>query len=333
MRYYWGGCDDGVDGFRIDHMMDDLDNKQTFKNMFVNFWSPVFKFCREINPALFVVGEQSNWAEYGEDMIVKGGIDASFGFPIYFSITGTPAYFMNDSIKKVLKTITKAENIGIRVQQTIKRIPQGKYYINFIENHDTERFASIAKNDPGKIECGAVLNILLPGIPSVYYGQELGVTGKIGDWGYDVNHIPVREAFPWTPNKNDAGMAIFYKGSGPWWDQSYFNTGESSKLALSVQQKDPSSLWNLYHNLIRFRKENPAIKNGSFNLFPTGQPDILAFSREYKNEKVLVMMNISESPITVKLPTLKKFQFQGRTTIKGDSLTFHPYGFMICRDY
>jgi len=335
---YWvdpnkdGKFDDGVDGFRVDHMMDDLDNKGIFKNMFTNFWNPIFKYCKSINSKLFIIGEQSNWAEYGEDMILKGGIDASFGFPILFSIAGTPDYFISKSTDSTLKNDLIANHISKEVEQTLKKIPNGKYFFSFIENHDTPRFATVVKNDDRKIECGAILNILLPGIPSIYYGQELGVTGQIGDWGYDVNHIPVREAFPWTPNADDVGIAVFYKDSGLWWNQSYFKTGGSAKLALSVQQKDPASLWNLYRRLIHFRRTSKAIIEGNFIPFKTGSNEILAFSRENKGEKVKVMLNLSEHIFKAALPSTKKILFQNRISIMGNSLEFQPYGYIICKE-
>ena len=265
-------------------------------------------------------------------MIQKSGIDASFGFPIQFAIAGTPDYFRGNSADSSLKNSLDANNIGKQVIETLKRIPKGKYYINFIENHDTERFASVAKKNKDKTKCAAVLNILLPGIPSIYYGQELGVTGKIGNWGYDVNNIPVREAFPWTPNPDDPGTAVFYKDSGPWWDQSYFKTGESEELALSGQQKDPSSLWNLYSKLINFRKTNDAIRNGDFKLIETGKPDILAFSRETPDEKVVIMLNLSENCLTTKLASINKFDFQEKASNHGNSFVFQPYGFVVYRE-
>ena len=327
-----GKFDDGVDGFRIDHMMDNLDDRGIFTDMFVNFWNPVFKSCKAINPNLFIVGEQSNWAEYGDDMILRSGIDASFGFPIQFAIAGTPDYFRGNSADSSLKNSLDANNIGKQVTETLKRIPKGKYYINFIENHDTERFASVVKKNKDKTRCAAVLNILLPGIPSIYYGQELGVTGQIGNWGYDVNNIPVREAFPWTPNPDDPGIAVFYKDSGPWWDQSYFKTGESSQLALSVQQKAPASLWNLYCKLIHYRRTSKAITNGDFKLVQPVNPGILAFSRESAGEKVIIMMNLSENTNTTRLPSDKKPDFQEKTSIQGHSLVFQPYGFIVYKE-
>jgi alpha-amylase len=186
--------------------------------------------------------------------------------------------------------------------------------------------------DKSKLFCGAVLNILLPGIPSIYYGQELGVTGKIGNWGYDVNHIPVREAFPWTPDPNEPGTALFYKDTGPWWDQSYFNTGEAKKLALSVQKKDPSSLWNFYRRLILFRQSSVAVRTGDFKRIQTGKPFVLAFSRETRNEKVVVMLNLSANSLTMKSLSAKKYDFIENTEIQGDSIVFQPYGIVVCKE-
>ncbi|MEI8114895.1 MAG: alpha-glucosidase C-terminal domain-containing protein, partial [Bacteroidia bacterium] len=148
-------------------------------------------------------------------------------------------------------------------------------------------------------------------------------------WGFDANHIPVREAFPWTPNPDHAGTAVFYKGTGSWWDQSYFRTGESEKIALSVQQKDTTSIWNLYRRLIDFRKTNRAITEGNFYQIQTGSPDILAFSRESGNEKVVVMLNLSENTVTIKLPSVKKYQFQQKIRTDGDNLVFKPYGYIV----
>ena len=45
-----GGADDGVDGFRIDHMMDDLDSKKILVNLFARFWTPLFEKLRAANP-------------------------------------------------------------------------------------------------------------------------------------------------------------------------------------------------------------------------------------------------------------------------------------------
>ncbi len=171
---YWvdpdedGDFSDGVDGFRIDHIMDDLDYKGLFTNMYAEFWKPVFDRCYSINPDLFIVGEQSNWNEYGEELISETGASACFGFPLRFAIAGVPN-----------RNELNALNIMNEVEATLKRIPADRHFITFIENHDMERWSSAMGGHEGRIRAAAALIMLLPGIPSVYYGQELGVSGAV----------------------------------------------------------------------------------------------------------------------------------------------------------
>jgi len=304
---YWvdpnkdGNFYDGVDGFRIDHIMDNLDNRYVFTNLYADFWKPLFDHCKTINPSLFILGEQANWLEYGEDMMIRSGADACFGFPLRFAMSGSPTIYMGGGIDNAGRDELNADIISKTVEQTQKRIPTGKYSLTFIENHDVERWASAMGGRQGKIRCGAVLNILLPGIPSIYYGQELGVPGKVGNWGGDGNHIPVREAFPWTPGADDPGNAVFYKNTGPWWDSSYFNTGESQKLALLVQEQDPNSLWNCYRELISIRKKYPVFYKGDYHSLHSGDEDVLAFSREYQKDRAVVILNLSDNKKTIDL--------------------------------
>ncbi|HEY2581715.1 MAG TPA: alpha-amylase family glycosyl hydrolase, partial [Mucilaginibacter sp.] len=60
-----GKFDDGVDGFRLDRMMDDLDGKGKLVNLFANFWAPLIDQLKAVNPKLKFVAEQANWASYG----------------------------------------------------------------------------------------------------------------------------------------------------------------------------------------------------------------------------------------------------------------------------
>jgi len=296
-----GVFDDGVDGFRIDHIMDDLDNKGIFTNLYSNFWNPIFTRCKEINPNLFIVGEQANWTEYGDEMVHRSGADAAFSFPLRIAMAGEAATStMYDEGTRSLIRISPSK-IHEAVIETLNRFPEGTYSVNFIENHDTDRWANIVGENNGLLRAAAVLNLLLPGVPSIYYGQELGVTGKIQEWGSDANHIPVREAFPWTPDPDTPGIALFYKNTGEWWDQSFFLTGGAERFALSLQQDDPESLWNLYRNLIALRKQYMPLRHGNYQPIVFDDDHVLAFAREWQGEKVIVVMNLSEKALKLDL--------------------------------
>jgi glycosidase len=289
-----GKFDDGVDGFRLDHIMDDLDYKGLFTNMYADVWKPVLDHVRAINPDLFIAGEQSNWREYGEEMMAKTGATASFGFPIRFAISGAPTIYMGGRIDPADRDELNATKIKTAVEDTMRRIPADRYFINFIENHDMERWASAMEGHEGKIRAAGGLVLLLPGIPSIYYGQELGLPGLVGEWGHDGNHIPVRDAFPWTPDPDDAGIAAYARDTGPWWDVSYFNSTDIEHLALSAQKNEPGSLWHFYRALIALRKRRPPLMYGDYATIPHPDSTVYAFSRSLGEDRVVAVFNLSD---------------------------------------
>jgi alpha-amylase len=319
-----GSLRSGVDGFRIDHIMDDLDYKGIFTGLYENFWSPIFERVRSVNPEVFIVGEQSNWLEHGDEMMKRSGADASFGFLARYAIAGILAEETPDHAAG-----QHAGDIGETILETMSHMPPGRSYVHFLENHDINRWASEVGGHPGKLRCGAALTLTLPGIPAIYYGQELGVTGMVADWSYDVNHIPVREAFPWTPNPDDRGIAVFYKDTGPWWAQSYFSTGAAEEFALSIQRNDPESLFNLYRQLISLRKGSDALRHGDFRMLLSGEDGLFAFSRNTREEEVLVYVNLSDRPLQTEVSSHSQPLFTDRATRNDDTYELEPYGFVI----
>ena len=305
-----GIFDDGVDGFRIDHIMDDLDYKGTITNMYKDFWNPIFTRCRSINPNIFFVGEQADWGTYGDEMVKKSGADAAFSFPLRFAITGNVGG--HDSFGEEQKTncLTNPQEIHEKVLETIERFPAETYSFTFIENHDTDRWASLVDRDEEKVKNAAVLVILLPGIPSIYYGQELGITGQPGNWNSDANHLPVREAFPWSADYEEPGLAVFYKNTGEWWDQSIYTSGDAKHFTYASQKNHPESVWNHYHNLIEIRKSHNAFRNGDYTPLLTDDKRILAFKREYSGEQALVLINLTKEQIVFDSPLEKDHNYK-----------------------
>lgn len=53
-----GDPSDGVDGFRIDHMMDDLDNAGVLKDLLAGFWAPIVTRLHAVNPKLRVIASR-----------------------------------------------------------------------------------------------------------------------------------------------------------------------------------------------------------------------------------------------------------------------------------
>ena len=320
-----GNFDDGVDGFRLDHMMDDLDNKGKWTNLFDNFWRPLITKLKEVNPALKFVAEQANWASLGLDYLDKGGVDRVFAFRVGFEIRN----FNKQKLEAMADSV-------------FNYTPKNKGQFLFIENHDMPRFAHVVEKHPGKLRIGAVLNMLIGGIPTIYYGQEIGMYGAGGwmKWGMtDANEIPVREAFEWYKSDTGRGMAFWYKNSGPWWDST--NVKPNDGISLEEQKNDPASLWNFYREMIRLRKTNVAFVDGSYQTLTNNQDSVFSFLRYHNDQSAVVVVNMSGQPQNVAISLanskakvtadMKNLYGDLKPSVNGEQLTvgLKPYDIVV----
>ncbi|HXD76198.1 MAG TPA: alpha-amylase family glycosyl hydrolase [Puia sp.] len=275
-----GKFDDGVDGFRLDHAMDDLDGNPRLTELFSRFWSPLIAKLKRVNPKLTFVAEQANWGSFGFDYFSRATVDRVFAFRLAMAINS----FDKTQLERAADT-------------TLGQLPAGKEQVVFIENHDMDRFASRVKRDPGRERVGAVLNLLLGGIPSIYYGQELGMYGAGGNNRFgatDANDIPRREAFEWYATDSGKGMAFWYKNTGPWWDST--NDKAFDGISLQEERPDTGSLWNWYRRLLNFRRTNPVLETGRYLALGNDNPFIFSWARRSGATTAWLAVNLSAEP-------------------------------------
>jgi len=280
-----GRFDDGVDGFRLDHMMDDLDVKHRLTNLFDKFWGPLLAKLKQINPALIITAEQAEWSDYGNDYFDNGHVDRVFAF----------------NLQKAIASFNKAK-LEAAADTTLGMLPAGKQQVVFLENHDMKRFASAVGKDIGKEKVGAALNILLGGIPAIYYGQELGMfgAGGFGRFGStDGNDIPMREAFEWYKADTGKGMALWYKNTGGWWDST--NLVPNDGVSLEEEERNPQSVFNFYRAIIKVRQANEELYNGSYKTLINNNENVFSFLRYVNNKVVVVAVNLSgqNQPVSI----------------------------------
>jgi glycosidase len=297
-----GNFEDGVDGFRIDHMMDDLDLKGKLTNLFSRFWAPIFARARAVNPGIRIIAEQYDWG-YGDDFLKRGGADLVFAFPIRGGVVGLKAPALADAIT-----------------QTTVRTPAGKGQIVFIENHDTDRFASVVGGDRQKEKLGAAFNLLLKGTPLLYYGQELGMKGKqFKQWGTDANDIPVREAFEWNKH-GEEGLATWYRGDFPWWTNRYARDDDG--ISVEEESADRQSLLSLYRRLIALRKSRHELIRGDQEVLSTKRENVLSVLRTSGQDVSLLMANLGTEPVCEPIPRKEVPTMFARSDLK-DALADH----------
>jgi len=283
---YWmdpngdGKFDDGVDGFRLDHMMDDLDGKHLMPHLFDTFWNPLINKLRAANPKLKIIAEQAQWQSLGLDYLGHGGVDRVFAFRLAYSIRAFSKKMLTEN----------ADSIFLAT-------PANKQQIVFIENHDTPRFSFGVKGNVDKLKIGAALNLLMGGVPSIYYGQELGMTGNSASFGpTDANELPDREAFEWYKADQGKGMAYWYKQKGPHKDT--FNSDKPNDgVSLEEEQNDPNSVWNFYRQMITIRNANPVISTGTYKTLANDNEHVFSFMRYNGSKQFIVAVNLSNKPV------------------------------------
>lgn len=326
---YWmdpdgnGRFEDGADGFRLDHAMDDLDWKGKFTGLFERFWHPLLTRLKQVNPALVIIAEQANWADYGRDYFDKAGTDRVFAFRLQ------QAFLSFDKPK-----------LEQALDSTLLATPVGHQQVVFLENHDMPRFASAVGRDAGKLRAGAALSLLTPGIPLIYYGQELGMygTGGFGKFGNtDANDIPMREAFEWYRADTGKGMAVWYRHTGPWWDQTNLKAGDG--ISLEEEKKDAGSLFHFYKTLLLLRKIYPALYAGQYQAACNDNTQVFSFLRFTTDQMLLIFVNLSGAtrqltidPVTTGLGTSPELsQVYPGDKAPGRHLHFSlgPYGVQV----
>jgi glycosidase len=272
-----GKFDDGVDGFRLDHTMDNLDNKPTLTNLFTEFWYPLIKEIKKLNPTVSIVAEQADWKDYGYKYFEKAGVDRMFGF----------------GLQRAILSFDKQQLIK-QADSVLVKIPKGTNQIIFIENHDLDRFASL-ETTILKQKLAASLQLLIGGIPSIYYGQEIGMKGKGGNGAYgisDGNDIPRREAFEWYKTRTGNGMELWYKETGKWWTET--NLKENDGISFEEQKDNPASLYNHYKTLLKLRAGKEALSIGLYSPVENNNDNVFCFLRSIGSKSVLGAVNLTD---------------------------------------
>ncbi len=195
------------------------------------------------------------------------------------------------------------------------------------------RLAPLLGNDRRKIELMNVMLFTLPGTPVIYYGDEIGM----GDNFYLGDRNGVRTPMQWSADLN-AG----------------FSRTNPQKLYLPViiepqyhyeainvenQANDPTSLLWWMKRLIMIRKRYKVFGYGDVQFLFSENTKILLFLREYKDERILVILNLSKNAQSADLDLSKYEGFNLQDVFSGISfpqiskskysMTFGPYGYYV----
>ena len=277
----------GVDGFRLDaskHLVEE--GKIQANSNSTHEWYKNFRpFYKAINPEAVIVGEV--WDETATMAKYLQGDEMDLSFEFYLAALTIQA--INEMDVSILNN-----QLGL----TYELIPD-QQFATFLSNHDLDRVMSQFGDDPNKVRVAAAILLTAPGVPFLYYGEEIGMQGVKPDqqirspmhWSA-TDHAGFSSVEPWQPLNSN-------------WE--VFNVEE--------QNSKSSSLLSHYRNLIHARNQHLALRVGEMNLIDTDNHSLYSILRNNPEENVLVLINLGNESInnyqlSLESSNLKKGEYQ-----------------------
>jgi len=235
----------GLDGLRVD----------TFPYVSRTFWQQWHAGLRRLYPNMTTIGEVFHPDPVVTSFFVGGqkgwdgidtGLSTVFDFPMFFAIRDV-----------LLHSAPVGRIANVLRQDELYSHPD--WLVTFFANHDVARMISEPGSSPEKLLSALALVLTLRGIPELYYGDEVGLTG-----GGDPDN---RHDFPggWP---GDAQNAFTQAG----------RTAEQQRILAATQK------------LLKLRREHQALRTGRlFHLFSDDGAYI--FLRQSDDERIVVVFN------------------------------------------
>ncbi|MNE14999.1 Neopullulanase [compost metagenome] len=264
-----------IDGWRLD-VANEIDHK---------FWRQFRNTVRSVKEDLYIVAEVWNDAM---PWLQGDQFDAVMNYP-----------FTEAVIDFVAKRKIGALSFANEVISHLELYPENvnEVLFNLLGSHDTARILTECKDDKGRLKLAFLLLLTYPGSPSIYYGDEVGLTGDGEDFAF------YRKCMEWDPEKQDQDLLSFMK------------------RLIKVRKT-----YGAFTNNARFGLLEASNDSG-----------LLVFTRGEGKQKIVVALNNGEAPVEVALPnalaeqTIVDAWSDNKDALGQEALSFtlEPKGFKI----
>jgi cyclomaltodextrinase len=189
----------GIDGWRLD-VAEEIDGQ---------FWREFRARMRAIDPEAYIVGEI--WHPKPE-WLTGEHFDALMDYPLAGAILGFAGGRHLD--RGVLAAHHELDGLvqprdGASFAAELERL-MGLYdpavravMLSLLDSHDTPRMKTMLGGDQAAVGLAVVLQMTLPGAPSIFYGDEIGLEGR--------QDPDCRRSFPWDRSRWDEGLRAFMR--------------------------------------------------------------------------------------------------------------------------
>jgi alpha-glucosidase len=196
-----------------------------------------------------------------------------------------------------------SDTLADKVDRVEEALPDGAVSNWVLGNHDQPRIASWA--GPQRARVAMMLLLTLRGAPTLYYGDELGMTDvpippdRVRDpWEANVpgqGRDAARTPMPWTPEPNGGFTDPDVE---PWLPMGEPGQG----IDVATQEAEPRSMLALTRRLIELRNTSHAIAAGSYERRLDDADGVFAFCRVADGEALFVALNFAGDAARVALP-------------------------------
>ena len=275
---FW--LDMGFDGFRLDSAMHLFSSSETapgvsYHALNVEWWAEFRDYCRSIRPDCLLVGEV--WTDSNMRALYYRGLDCTFHFDLGIAI----GQLLHGDLSSEVFT-QQLES----AQRSARLVTPDFIDAPFLSNHDMPRFAEFSNCTAAELKLAAAIYLTLPGIPFVYYGEELGLRPFPDDFCPDFSHddqmARSRTAFAWP----DGGVCRYR-----------FSRGYDA-TPMAQQEQDSTSLLQFYRRMIHLRRICMPLRYGDWRAY-TACHGTLRYTRQWGDASATLIHNISDTPVLI----------------------------------
>jgi len=192
-------------------------------------------------------------------------------------------------------------SIATLIKAYEKALPPRAWPNWVLGNHDRSRV--VTRLGPKQARIAAILLLTLRGTPTIYQGEEIGMT--------DVPISASAVEDPWEKRVPGLGLGRDPERTPMQWDDTPnagFTTGRPwlpigsnyTEVNVASELRDCSSMLSLYRKLLKLRSATPALYQGCYKHVQTTNA-VLTFERHHEDTRLRVALNFDEVPHPIKL--------------------------------
>jgi alpha-glucosidase len=203
---------------------------------------------------------------------------------------------------QLLSAPWRAESLGLLIAAYDAALPAGAWPNWVLGNHDRPRVAT--RVDDAQARVAAMLLLTLRGMPTLYYGDELGLKNvtiprdrvrdplELREPELGLGRDPMRTPMPW-----DEGPNAGFSDVPPWLPLN----PDHAIRNVATMTRDPASILNLYRHLLALRRTRQSLTEGGFALL-RAEDDVLSYVRTGGTERTLVALNLGATSRSAAVP-------------------------------